>query len=331
MHPELLIGIPMYNSRDTVLTAVESALSQTDVSHKVLVSDNFSSDGGAVDIERAFGDAPNLHVVRHPTNRGATWNFNWLLAQSSSDYFMWLASDDWLHQNYAARCIEHLRARPDASLAFGRVEMCRSADEEPFLVYSARRAFHGSVPQRMRSVYRSFPDVYMYGVMRSQMAQSTGGLPSVPAADIAFIRRLSLVGAFVNVPEATLCYRTGSQWKSMDRIIGDEGTNQSPKHVRPWRGQRSLRLMMDAIDAINEIPMNPIVRMTMLSSVVVAETERILKRILIDALGRILPKGSRAKVALWVHMRWLAKEKPEILDPAVYLQREAMPSLRWST
>jgi glycosyltransferase involved in cell wall biosynthesis len=330
MQPELLIGVPLYNRSNEVIKAVGSALAQIEVSHKVLVSDNGSSDEGAAAIETAFSGAPNLQVVRHSINRGATWNYNWLLAQSCSPYFMWLASDDWLSPDYTARCIDRLESAPDASLAFGSVDMRRFPNEEPFLAYLAQRPFKGSAPQRMSRVYRSFPDVYMYGVMRTQMAKSTGGMPSVPAADIAFVRRLSLVGPFVNVPEATFHYCAGNQWKSMDRIIVDEGTNQSPKHVRPWRGQRSLRLMMDAVAAINETPMNPILRMTMLSGVVVAEVERVLKRILIDVLGHILPRGSRAKVAPWIHMRLLTKEKPRILNSALYLQRDVMPSLRWS-
>jgi glycosyltransferase involved in cell wall biosynthesis len=330
VQPELLIGVPLFNGRATVLKAVGSALAQVGVSHRVLISDNGSTDEGAAMIERAFEGAPNLQVVRHSTNRGATWNFNWLLSHASTRYFMWLASDDWLDDKYALRCIQRLEAAPDATLAFGRVEMHRFPGEDPFVAYSAKRQFKGSASQRFNMVYRHFPDVYMYGVMRSKMAQDAGGLPSLPAPDVAFIRRLSLAGPFVNVPEATFHYCAGGQWKSMDRIIADEGTNQSPKDVRPWRGQRSLRVMIDAINAINEIPMNPLARVTMLSGVVVAETERVLKRILVDALGHVLPRSSRAKVAPWIYMRWLTKEAPEILDPAVHLQREVMPSLRWS-
>lgn len=329
MQPELLIGIPLYNKTNTVIKAVGSALAQIDVSHRVLVSDNGSQDDGAAAIETAFPGVPNLQVVRHQTNSGATWNFNWLLAQSSNPYFMWLASDDWLSPDFAARCIERLKMTPEASLAFGRVNMLRFPEEEPFLTYSAQRQFEGLVSQRMSLVYRSFPDVYMYGVMRTQMAQSTGGLPSVPAADIAFVRRLALVGPFVNVPEAALHYCTGSQWKSMDRIIVDEGTNRSLGTVKLWRGKRSLSLMIDALDAIKKHPLTPIETLRMLSDVVLAESERILKRLVIDGLGVLAPKRRRAGLAMRIHKRWLAKEEPQIHNTAVYLERVVMPSLRW--
>ena len=242
---------------------------------------------------------------------------------------MWLASDDWLDKDYAARCIERLEAIPEASLAFGRVEMRRFPAEEPFLAYSAHRQFQGTPARRLNLVYRSFPDVYIYGVMRTQMAQSTGGFRHVPAADIAFVRRLSLVGPFVNVPDATFHYCTGSQWKSMDQIIASEGVEQLPAQTRPWRGQRSLRLMMDTIHAINERPMPAKERFTMLSGVVVAEVDRMLKRVLVDALGLILPKSRRADVGFWIHKRWMAKEDPEIRNRALYLKRVVLPSLGW--
>lgn len=330
MNPELLIGIPMFNSRGTVLKAIGSALAQIDVAHKVLVSDNASSDGGYEAIEREFGGVPNLEVVRHESNMGATSNYNWLLAEAYTNYFMWLSSDDWMDTRYAAQCIERLESDPMACLAFGQVHMLRAPSEEPFLTYSAKRAFLGSPSKRIRTVYRHFPDVYMYGVMRTRMAKATGGLPSVPAADIAFIRRLALVGSFINVPEAVFYYCPGYQWKSMDLIIANEGYDQKGQIETPRRGRRSIRLMMDSIKAIDESPMHRLDKAISLASVVAAEGERALKRILIDALGHFPHSAWRTRAGMRLHDRWFSKERPVIRDRDVYLNRVVLPSLRWS-
>lgn len=326
---QITIGVPVFNGSDTVLNAVETALSQSGVDHRVLVSDNGSTDGTASLILDKFGERPRLHVVRHPTNQGATWNYNWLLHAANSEYFMWLAADDQLLPHYASRCIQKLVDEPGTSLAFGRVEMTRNANEAPFIIYEASRAYAGRPLRVFCDVYRGFPDVYMYGVMRTHMARVAGGLPNTPAADIAFIRRLSLQGSFVNVPDASYRYFTGVEWKDGDRIVSDEGPREIEARANTFRGRRSAILMLDAMKAVDQASVSQWERVIMWIIVIISEVERVLRRIAIDFLGRTLPASLRVQTARSIHDRWLAKERPRVQSAGTYLSRVVLPALRW--
>jgi hypothetical protein len=49
-----------------------------------------------------------------------TLNFNAVLHNSTSDYFMWLSDDDWLDDRYLEHCLRELILHPDCAAVCGR-------------------------------------------------------------------------------------------------------------------------------------------------------------------------------------------------------------------
>lgn len=327
--PKVTIGIPVFNGGAALEYAVRSALSQRGIPLQVVVSDNGSTDG-SVDALNPLREDMRLLVVRHGVNRGMTWNFNWLLYSAQTPYFMWLGADDMLDPDYAALCVAALEDDPSAVLAFGAADMLLDATCEPFLRYEASRPIRGSRIVRFASVYRSLPDVYVYGVMRTIAGQSVGGLPSVPAADKAFCRRLALRGGLANVPTATYKYIVGPKWKELARIVADEGTSRSTNYRPVIRGERSLALAIDGGRAIKQSGMTVPKRLVAYALILGIEIERVVIRLVIDFLGIALPRAWKVRLAQSVHDRCVARELPRVADSDTYLSRIVLPVLRWS-
>jgi glycosyltransferase involved in cell wall biosynthesis len=114
------IGIPTYNRPELLKRAVKSAVDQDYGSVEVLVSDNASPDPKVrcflAEIEDQY---PMVRTFYQEKNLGPVNNFLFLLRKAKGEYFMWLADDDELTDNYVSSLERVLRENPDAVTAMG--------------------------------------------------------------------------------------------------------------------------------------------------------------------------------------------------------------------
>jgi glycosyltransferase involved in cell wall biosynthesis len=119
--PLVSIGIPTFNRAKSLERALRSALAQTHPRLEVVVSDNASGDDTAEVCARWQATHGNLRVIRQPQNVGPARNFRAVLDAARGDFFLWLADDDWLDENYVEACLAELQAQPRAGLVAGDV------------------------------------------------------------------------------------------------------------------------------------------------------------------------------------------------------------------
>jgi glycosyltransferase involved in cell wall biosynthesis len=106
------IGIPVFNGAATLRRAVQSALAQTHRGAVVHVSDNASTDATPQIGRELAATHPKVRFTHHDTGLGISGNFEFLLRQAKTDYFMWLAADDYIAPSYVERTLEALDADP---------------------------------------------------------------------------------------------------------------------------------------------------------------------------------------------------------------------------
>jgi glycosyltransferase involved in cell wall biosynthesis len=88
------VGMPVFNGEKTLEAAIESVLNQTFSDFELIISDNASTDRTAdICLNYAKLDG-RIRYIRQPYNLGAERNFNLVLSEAKSDYFMWATSDD---------------------------------------------------------------------------------------------------------------------------------------------------------------------------------------------------------------------------------------------
>jgi glycosyltransferase involved in cell wall biosynthesis len=118
--PLISVGIPTHNRSEMLRRAAESVLGQSHRTLELVISDNASTDGTEAMCRTLVERDGRVRYLRSPVNRGPTANFNTLFGEFTGDYVMLLSDDDWLEQDYLARCLSELGRRPELVLACGR-------------------------------------------------------------------------------------------------------------------------------------------------------------------------------------------------------------------
>ncbi len=218
--PPISIGMPLYNGARFLPAALDSLLAQTCGDFELIISDNGSSDGSReICLDYARRDS-RIRISHHEENRGAAWNFNFVLSQARGELFKWAACDDLL----GPRCLEACRELLERSGA-GTVLACprtmlideQGAETGP---YDDRMAIDGDSPARrlgllVRNLRRCN---VVFGLIRRRILAETGGIRPLGQSDHLLLAELILRGRFAEVPEV-LFYR---------RIHPDASTERYP-------------------------------------------------------------------------------------------------------
>lgn len=102
--PLVSIGIPTYNRAESLKRAINSAVNQTYTNLEIIISDNCSIDETQQLCEELCKLDSRITYIRQAKNFGATNNFSFVLKKATGEYFMWLADDDWISENYIYDC-----------------------------------------------------------------------------------------------------------------------------------------------------------------------------------------------------------------------------------
>jgi len=107
------VGMPVYNGGEHFEMVLLSILNQTHCDIKIIISDNASTDNTEQLCRKYALVDHRIHYVRQPFNIGAEANFDFVLAQADSDYFMWAAADDIRSIDYIEVNFRFLELNPD--------------------------------------------------------------------------------------------------------------------------------------------------------------------------------------------------------------------------
>ena len=211
--PPVCIGLPVFNGERFLAQAVESILDQDYTSFDLVISDNGSTDG-TEEIGRHYAARDTrVTYIRHSTNRGWAWNFNYLVATTSGPLFKWAAHDDELCPSWLSRCVAALDAAPDAVVAYTRRTKIDADGNRVAASTTSRR--RKRFLDRDCSPGARFADFLVrttscteaFGVIRRSTLERTRLLLPVPAADRVLLAELLLRGRFVEVPEELFRHR----------------------------------------------------------------------------------------------------------------------------
>jgi glycosyltransferase involved in cell wall biosynthesis len=218
------IGIPVYNEELFIEATIRSAAPQCEV---LLIVDNCSTDNSARVVERLAGEYPNVIFHRHKSNRGAAKNFEFILNEAKTPYFMWLGAHDLIPPKYVWRLKELLDKDRSASLAFGgtthidRLGKEVSRYEYTFSDHLAKN--HAS--DRLLAIIKFLHDCSLiHGLFRTASLKAAWGGMEYLKGDHVLLARAILGGKFLYAPETSLFRRevrhTVSDAAQLERISG---------------------------------------------------------------------------------------------------------------
>lgn len=209
MSPLVTVGVPVYNGTRFVAETVRSLLAQDHADLEILIADNASSDDTIERCREVVGDDPRVRLLPSDRNRGASWNYNRLLDEATGSYFKWAAADDVCAPGFVSHCVRVLEDEGRGTvIAFPRSELIDEHGASLAPVDDAHLHLrspdpHVRVGQLLRNRFEWHP---VFGVMRTDVARSTGRIGSFVLADVIFLAEMAMAGRFSQVP-AVLFHR----------------------------------------------------------------------------------------------------------------------------
>ena len=108
MLPKVSIGMPVYNGGKYIQEAIESLISQTHRNIEIIISDNDSNDETADICIRYSHMDSRIIYIKQEKNLGPWRNFEFVLLNSKSEFFMWAPADDTWNKNHIELCLDLL-------------------------------------------------------------------------------------------------------------------------------------------------------------------------------------------------------------------------------
>ncbi|MEA3215486.1 MAG: hypothetical protein QOJ19_1642 [Acidimicrobiia bacterium] len=219
--PRITIGLPTYNGERYLEQAIDSILRQDFADFELLVADNASQDRSSAIVEAAGASDHRVRYLGSDRNRGASWNFNRVVAEARGEYFKWVADDDTYGPAFLSSCVSVLDSSADVVLCYAQaIEI----DEQGQVIEErgpTNVADLSDPAGRFRAVM--LDEIYCYaifGLMRTAVLRSTGLIGPFAQSDRVLLAELALHGRFVECPEPMFHHRE-HPGRSMHAFVDD--------------------------------------------------------------------------------------------------------------
>ena len=234
--PRLTLGLPVYDGERYLAESLDALLAQTYTDFELIISDNASTDGTSA-IAQAYAEQdPRVRYVRHPVNRGSTFNHNFVIQEARGELFKWVSDDDLYAPELLERCIEALDARPEVPVAHAWTayldEQGELVDKPPYPLVTDV----ADPARRFRSLLHTQGGDDIYGVIRMSVLSQVEPFGSYHMADRTFVAELLLHGPFHNVAEHLYFRRDHPARASrVGRYIRRRCSHLDPARANRWR------------------------------------------------------------------------------------------------
>ena len=165
------VVIPVYNSGNTAIHAIESVLSQTTPCAEIIVIDDGSTDGSAELIKDRFRDRSELIHIFSIENGGAAAARNFGISKSNSEWIAFLDSDDLWFSNKLEVQLNEIINDPAISL-IGTLTTMRD-----FFTYSSRPRGRLVVIALRTLLFKNYFQTSTV-ILRHTVLRELGGFPS---------------------------------------------------------------------------------------------------------------------------------------------------------
>lgn len=200
--PPITIGLPVFNGAKYLTEAIESLRAQTFTDYELIISDNASTDSTEEIARAAASEDGRITYHRHDINGGGPANYNFVLGESRSEYFMWHAHDDLRDRRFLELAHGVMVTTSDVSVTFSRAIAIGPDGEELGLVPRPDDLIHDSADHRLRAVIAApRPELVLFGLMRRGLLGLTGEHRKFKGGDRILVAEMALLGRFVELPD----------------------------------------------------------------------------------------------------------------------------------
>lgn len=123
MKSKITIGMPVHNGADTIRRALDSLLTQTYSDFELIISDDASTDSTPyICLEYEQKDKRIKYIQKNKTV-GWIWNFIFLVEQVKTEYFFWVAQDDYWDPKFIEKNLEVLELHSEIVASISDIKL----------------------------------------------------------------------------------------------------------------------------------------------------------------------------------------------------------------
>lgn len=215
----ILIGIPAYRGTLHVAETLRSIQAQEFRDWRGLISVD-GGDRDTADACRAFLSDPRFSLVMHEDRLGWDGNIDWLMAQTTSEFFCYWQQDDLASADYLAALIAAADANPAAVCVYSDIQWFGAATMQ-----MTCPSVTGFARERAWTILEAMNGVPFRGLIRRGVLARTGPIGRNPHEsayeDFAWVARLAREGNLLRVPGPLYFKRkhadaTSTRWEHRD-------------------------------------------------------------------------------------------------------------------
>lgn len=207
---KVTIGLPVYNGAETLDKALR-ALTAQDYPHLVIqISDNSSTDETPTIIDKWAAFDSRITVYRQPMNIGAAQNFDWVLREASTEWFMFAAHDDEWSPNYISALIACANSVINCQMALPKVIFTFPDDRKPIIRALDESIFGLEGFRKNMALMRAANGAWIYGLYRRQHLldafEASASFPHTWGRDLVLLLPSILRGAIAGTNDAVFTH-----------------------------------------------------------------------------------------------------------------------------
>lgn len=254
--PLISVGVLSYKRPHLLCHALDSVAQQTYQNLEVIISDNGSDDPGIKEVVAKFMEShPGARVFFHEKNRGAFWNFRFVLQQATGPLFIWLADDDFWSPDFLATLVA-ARGSTTPSLTYSKAVPFDLDDETPGVPAKER----GSAKRGIGNVIRQTgfdSDSIVYGLFDTCVGKKhsaflkswpvkTAWKSRLPTIEIDFVSYAFLYGMLLEAD-----FINARDFGGIHHMISRPSSASIPGSLSPQRGILSILRVIVAMAYIH--------------------------------------------------------------------------------
>lgn len=194
--PLVSIGVPVYNSQETILRALSSLLKQSYKNIEIIVSDNLSSDNTTSIIKLLSESDKRINHYIQKKNIGQMPNFQFVLEKSKGEYFFWCSGDDYWDDSFIEKGINFFKSNNDYAAVFCNFHLMNNKNNKIIQSFSPPSFNESSSFKRVVSSLNIIHPNLMYAIFKTKTLKEIGGILPFNYNDVYLISKISSIGKF---------------------------------------------------------------------------------------------------------------------------------------
>lgn len=234
--PLVSIGLPTYNSSNTISKVLDNIINQTYKNIEIIISDNNSQDETIKIIQNYALKDTRIKIYKSKKNYGVIFNFNKVFLESSGKYFSWFGADDIRDNDFISACVKKLE-EDNSYVLCQSITKLQINENNDYVSENSLDSFKNknTIYETYEETIKNFPATAFYGLIRSESIKKTNLFQKVMSSDLVFIQELSMYGKFVQVNKFLFTYKSRERWNTIDEnYLVFFGKNKKPFFYIPF-------------------------------------------------------------------------------------------------